>query len=96
MKVFAIDFAKRRYFRKKFLRNEGICDRFYEMKVFAIDFAKRRYFQKKFLRNEGILLSILRNEGIAKRRYLRSILRNEGICDRFCEKKIFVKEVFAK
>ena len=54
MKVFAIDFAKRRYFRKKVLRNEDICDRFYEMKVFSIDFAKRRYFRKKFLRNEGI------------------------------------------
>ena len=30
------------------------------------------------------------------RRYLRSILRNEGICGRFCEKKVFSKEGFAK
>ena len=77
MKVFAIDFAKRRYFRKKFLRNEGICDqfcetkvlrkedicdRFYEMKVFAIDFAKRRYFRKKVLRTEDFSLLALKNQ----------------------------------
>ena len=105
MKVFAIDFAKRRYFRKKVLRNEGICDRFCETKVFkkkifAIDFAKRRYFRKKVLRNEGICdrfcEKIISKEGFAKRKYLRSILRNEDIFERrYCEMKVFAID-FAK
>ena len=80
-KLFAIDLAKKRYFRKKVLRKK---------KVFAIDFAKR--FFRSVLRKEGSILQ----KDIYERRFLQSILRNEGVCDRFGEKKIFLTEGFAK